>query len=531
MKQSMFFILCSFVEALKAFLFVMIPVLLGCFIDNLIQKKSPWESLLILITIAGINLFLQIISDYAFQKYGRFQERILREKMLQHLCNLPLLKIDNYGNGELMLKFFRDADAYGRYLSDFTPQFFAAFFSIAVAIIVAICKNSMIACLYILLLPLLLLLLYPYKNIFSRLNHAIRTLYDRTMNSLFEFAHILPFLRSINAESPYILTASKKFDHIRNIHWLNDRGTISFKALNKIILYTGEYGILAIAGYYAWQNKIKIGDVVVFQVLFLSILNALTGIFQLLPSWEEIKESKKSLNELFSIPKTDNSPNAIPLTNKIKSIELRNVSFYYTKEREIFTNYNCKITKGMVVALAGENGTGKTTLLRLFTGYLQPQKGNVYINDQLISHWKLETFRNKIAAVFQDSLLISGTLRDNITLKNKKYTAADIEFALKQSGADSLIKRLPNGIYHKIGSDGSGLSGGERQKIAIARALIRKPEILIFDEVTNHLDYDSRLKMRNLIISLRGHVTIFMVSHDPELLALCDKQIIIQHGE
>ena len=530
MKQSAFFILCTFIEALKAFLFVMTPVQLGCFIDNLINKRSPLGSLLLLITIAGINLILHIVSDYAFQKYGRFQERILREKMLQHLCHLPLLRIDNYANGELMLKFFRDADAYGRYLSNFIPQFLAALFSIIAAIIVAACKNSMIACLYILLLPLLLLLLRPYKNIFSRLNHAIRTLYDRTMNSLFEFAHILPFLRSLNAESPYIQNASKKFDYIRNIHWLNDRGTVSFKALNKIILYTGEYGILTIAGYYAWQDQIPIGDVVVFQVLFLSILNALTGIFQLLPSWEGIKESKKSLNELFSIQQTDNLPDAISLTEKIKSIELRNVSFHYTEEREIFTNYNCKITRGMVVALSGENGTGKTTLLRLLTGYLQPQEGNVYINGHVITHWKLETFRNKIAAVFQDSLLISGTLWDNITLKNNTYSAADIECALKQSGADSLVKRLPNGIYHKIGPDGSGLSGGERQKVAIARALIRKPEILIFDEVTNHLDYDSRLKMRDLINSLRGHVTIFLVSHDPELIALCDKQITIHHG-
>ena len=84
---------------------------------------------------------------------------------------------------------------------------------------------------------------------------------------------------------------------------------------------------------------------------------------------------------------------------------------------------------------------------------------------------------------------------------------------------------MPDGLNHKIGFDGNDLSGGERQKIAIARALIREPEILIFDEITNHLDYTSRLKMRDLIVSLHGKVTVLMVSHDPEITALCDQEI------
>jgi len=121
--------------------------------------------------------------------------------------------------------------------------------------------------------------------------------------------------------------------------------------------------------------------------------------------------------------------------------------------------------------------------------------------------------------------LISGTIRDNITLKNRNYTESDIVRALQFSGADELVARLPDGLNHKIGQDGGGLSGGERQKIAIARALIRDPDILIFDEVTNHLDYESRIKIRDLMISFRGRKTVIMVSHDPELIRLCDQEI------
>jgi ATP-binding cassette subfamily C protein len=156
---------------------------------------------------------------------------------------------------------------------------------------------------------------------------------------------------------------------------------------------------------------------------------------------------------------------------------------------------------------------------------LEPTAGEILIGNDNLQNFNKISFRKKVSYVFQDSLLITGSLKENITLKNSCYAESDIEKVLTLSEADSVVARMSDGLNHKIGFDGSDLSGGERQKIAIARALIRNPEILIFDEVTNHLDYTSRLKMRDLIVSLRGKVTVLMVSHDPELTALCDQEI------
>ena len=175
------------------------------------------------------------------------------------------------------------------------------------------------------------------------------------------------------------------------------------------------------------------------------------------------------------------------------------------------------------MALSGSNGAGKTTLLKLISGYLEPDCGIIEIAGVPLSTWQKKAFREKISAVFQDELIISGTIRDNITLKNRKYTKQELEDALHLSGADSLVRRMPEGLEHRIGLDGGGLSGGERQKVAIARALIRQPDILIFDEVTNHLDYESRCMVKNLLNTLRGRTTVLIVSHDPEILSLCDE--------
>lgn len=521
-----YLLLCAVAEAIKALLFVAIPVWLGAFIDILVTGRGkPISFFILLAGSAGVYWMLTLAFRYFVQYYARRQERIMRNQLLHHLCRMPLLKVDSYAQGELMMKFFRDVETHGRYLHSFIPQLLSAVFSIVAALIMVLSKNYLIAILYLVLIPLLLLLLLPYKKLFARLNHSTRCLYDRTLNHLFEFAHIFPYLKSMSAEVPYRDAASHRFERIRKVCWSNDCGQLSFESANRLVLYLGEYGILAMAGYLAWERQIPVGDVVVFQLLFLSVLNAITGLFQMLPSWEIIRESHKSLDELFVVPVVSDNSDAFPLSGPIEIVELRNISFGYTPDRPLFQDYSCRIKRGEITAISGANGAGKTTLLRLLTGYLKPQQGEIMINGYEINHWQLESFRLRVAAVFQDTLLITGTIRDNITLMNNVYTADAITEALRLSGADVLVERLPDGVDHKIGIEGGGLSGGERQKLAVARALVRKPDILIFDEVTNHLDYESRIHIKELLLQLRGHTTVLLVSHDPEILALCDHEL------
>ena len=323
------------------------------------------------------------------------------------------------------------------------------------------------------------------------------------------------------AELPY-----SRFAKFRQINNFSDFTNIRFELYNRLILFSGEVCILGVAGYFAWKKVITVGEVVFFQVLFLSVLNAFSSLFQLLPMRENIREAKQSIEELHKYGEVEDCNTGKEFTRFTGDIIAENISFHYPdSERMIFDNFTCRISPGSIVAVTGVNGQGKTTLFKLLTGYLEPTAGKILIGNENLLIFNKVSFRSKIAYVFQDSLLITGTLQDNITLKNPCYTKSDIARALTRSGADSVVARMPEGLNHKIGFDGSDLSGGERQKIAIARALIRNPEILIFDEVTNHLDYTSRLKMRDLIISLRGRVTVLLVSHDPELTALCDQEI------
>ncbi len=507
-------------------LVVLIPFGIGVFINALIYGGRPFVVFCIIFALALVALLLNALTKDMIQRIARKKELDLQLQLFDVFQSLKPGATDGYKSGEVAMKFFRDANTAYSFLGNVYPMLLGAVASILFSIAMVLCKNPVIALLYFLFLPFMAIALLPYAGRFRYLNRSIRTLYDKSINGIFEFMQVFPFLKSIDAGDGYVLAPQAKFRAFHRMNRKNDRCTIIFEAVNKGVLFLGEYSILGVAGWLAWQKSIPVGDVVVFQVLFLSVLNAFSGLFQVLPSLTLASESVCSMNELLESTETENvmTGDVIPVANG--DILVRHISFAYPQsERLIFDDFSCRIKGGSIVAITGANGTGKTTFLRLITGYIEPQSGVIEIAGKNLKEWQKRSFRRKIAAVFQDSLLISGTIRDNITLKNEKYSESEIAEVVRLSVMDSVIARLPAGLEHRIGIDGGGLSGGERQKLAIARALIRKPDILIFDEVTNHLDCEAKCKVENLIGSLRGRATLFLVSHDPEIIALCDQQI------
>lgn len=522
----------SILAILYSALIVLIPFLTGTFVNALVYGGSPFVIFLGLSCVAFAAWLLNIWTRYMIQNIARQKELDLQFRLLAAFQSMKPEAIDRYKNGEVAMKFFRDAGMASVFLSNHYPTLLGAGTSIFFALAMVLYKNPLIALLYLIFLPLMAVILFPYTKRFRRLNHAIRTLYDKSMNGIFEFMQIFPFLKSLNAGERYANYPKARFKSFRKLNCKNDRCAVCFECINKFILFLGEYSILGVAGWFAWKKAIPVGDIVIFQMLFLSVLNAFSGLFQLLPTFESTAESIRSMNELLKSEDTEDIESGEAISSANGDISIQHVSFAYPcSERMILHDFSCHIKSGYIIAVTGVNGTGKTTFLRLLMGYLEPQSGSIMIAGKNLALLQKKSFRRRIASVFQDSLLITGSLRDNITLKNRDYTETDITEAIQLSGTDSIVKRMPNGLEHRIGCDGGGLSGGEQQKVAIARALIRKPDILIFDEVTNHLDYESRIKIRELISQMRGKTTVFLVSHDPELIALCDQEIILERKD
>lgn len=506
-----------------------IPFLLGMFVDSLVYGGNAQILFLFLTGDAFLAWLLNLHLQKHVIRIARNREQQLQFDMLEVFQSMKPSAVDVYRNGEITMKFYRDAGVAGSFISKIYPQFLNLLFGFVFALTAVFLKKPLIAVYFMFFLPVIFICLRSHAARLARTVHFTRAIYDRSVNGIFEFMHIFPFLKALSADRPYFSSPKSKFKAYRKINTYNDMTGLSLEYINRFILLLGEYSVLGIAGWLAWKKQLQIGDVVMFHVLFLSVLNSFSGLYMLLPNWKTTLESIDSIYELLETSETENIECNPPIQTALSDISVRHLSFRYSANSpEVFKNFSCNIKAGTLVALTGINGSGKTTLLKLLTGYLLPNEGTIEIGGRKLSEWQIKSFRRKISYVFQDSLLITGTIRDNITLKNTGYTKADIIQALRLSGADQIVARMPDGLDHKIGQDGGGLSGGERQKIAIARALIRNPDILIFDEVTNHLDYDSRIRIRDLMLSFRGKKTVIMVSHDPELVGLCDQEINLQ---
>ncbi len=273
-----------------------------------------------------------------------------------------------------------------------------------------------------------------------------------------------------------------------------------------------------------------------FALYFGSFLRMLPIFTKLINNFQTLKFGKPTVYTLykdFSENKSLNNFNkdSEPLIFK-KDITFKNVSFKYPSKKEFaFKNLNLNFSQGKIIGILGNTGSGKTTFLNLLTGLIKPTNGEILCDDNRInfnnSNWK-----KKLSYVTQKTFLIDDSIKNNILFgENENYDVKKLNEALKFSYLQKFIDKLPDGINTLVGESGVKLSGGQVQRISIARALYNSPEILVFDEPTNSLDEDTEKNIISEIFELKGKLTIFLVTHNKKLTSNCDETYLVKDNK
>ena len=211
-------------------------------------------------------------------------------------------------------------------------------------------------------------------------------------------------------------------------------------------------------------------------------------------------------------------------------IEVENLDFSYDKNL-VLNNFNCCINAGERMAIVGKSGCGKSTLANLLLGYYLPQNGSIKIDGKNLIECSLESIRNEIGVVQQNVFLLDGTIRENLLLGQDYMDDDKILQGCKQAGLSNLIDKLPKGIDTVIGSNGILLSGGEKQRLAIARIYLRNPKIIVFDEATSALDAETeKLIHREWENVLVGRTSV-IIAHRLSSVLHCDRVLLIENGK
>lgn len=290
--------------------------------------------------------------------------------------------------------------------------------------------------------------------------------------------------------------------------------------------------MLALAAYDVTHDKMTLGDFVLINAFMMQLfipLNFLGFVYR------EIKGSLANIEQMFSLlarkPKIKDSENAVDLSLYQGAVTVENISFSYDPKRSIISDASFNIPAGKKVAVVGESGSGKSTLVKLLFRFYDVSEGRILIDGQNINSVTQHSLRKQIGIVPQDTVLFNDTLFSNVQYGNPHATKEEVLKAISLAHLDDFIADLPDGLDTVVGERGLKLSGGEKQRVAIARTILKNPAILIFDEATSSLDSHSEQAILTAINEVSSNRTSLVIAHRLSTIIDADNIIIMQHGK
>lgn len=293
--------------------------------------------------------------------------------------------------------------------------------------------------------------------------------------------------------------------------------------------------LVAIMGYGGWliihQLSALNGEFFIYYLLtFSQIIAPAKAITESYFRMKKGMASLERMEEIFETPEHVGMDSEIDFKEQIQSIDFKNVSFRYQKDW-VLQNLNFSIQKGETVALVGASGSGKSTLADLLLRFMDPENGEILINQKPLTSIQLNQWREKLSVVTQAPILFNDSIRQNVTLWNKSFSEESIKEALQKANALDFSMNTPLGLDTLIGENGGNLSGGQKQRLTIARALINEPELLILDEATSALDSESESLVQEAIKKALEGRTALVIAHRLSTIQNADKIVVLEKGK
>lgn len=472
----------------------------------------------------------------------------IRQHMLLYLSqkiDIPLLLGYFKHVYKLPMKFFA-----ARKVGDILTRFSDAFTikniltSVSLSLIMDIVLATVSACilyvmnqtLFIVILVLTIIsaaLIYIFKGPYKKINLEQMEAGARLNSQIIEGLKGIETVKVHAAEDNSI--EKLEIEYIRNLRIAFKEGVLSNiqESVSGMISTIGNLVLMYIGATMIMKGDITLGTLMSFSTLSGYFMDPIGRLISLQLSIQEASISLKRISEIYEVEKEqDEDDNDKIKIEKIDGdIELKNITFRYGSRSPVLKNVSIKIPKGKKVALVGVSGSGKTTISKLLLKYYEPEEGQINISGYNIDELDLYSLREKICYVPQNVELFSGSIKENITLGKTNASYEEIKAACENAGCREFIEKLPGKYGTFLEEAGGGLSGGEKQRIALARALVKKPSFLILDEATSNLDFISEAKIFDTLFKKGRNITMLMIAHRLSTIRSCDIIYVMDKGQ
>jgi ATP-binding cassette subfamily B multidrug efflux pump len=526
-----------------SFLGLIGPYLMGQAIDRYISIKQPAgpapDAARGLALIAAVmlvvyllkNLF-QALSDRTMAIISQRALKQVRQDLFGHLQTLPLHFFDHNPAGELMSRLTNDIDAINQAVSQNVTSLLASVVSLAGILVAMFVLNAWLALATVVVVPIMI----GFTEFVAR--------YTRK-----GYRELQKDLGEMNATMEEAISGQKVVKAFRR----NESAVETFRQRNQAVfgaaVYANSYALLlmpltnvlgnffvivlaGLGGWLALRGLVSVGIIATFISYGQNFIQPLR---QLANMYNSIQAALAGAERVFQIIDTptevEDAPDAVPLNGMKGDVRFEHVHFGYRPDTPVIKDMTLEAQAGQTVALVGPTGAGKTTLINLLTRFYEVERGSIRIDGTDIRDIKKDDLRRRLGLVLQDTFLFSATVMDNIRYGRLDATDEECMEAAKLAGADLFIRQLPQGYQTNLSERASNLSQGQRQMLAIARAILADPGILILDEATSSVDTRTEARIQKALLGLMEGRTSFVIAHRLSTIRDADQVLVIRDGE
>lgn len=499
--------------------------------DPQINRIISVNVLIIAALLLG-NIPINYIYTELNSKAIRSVEAGLRSALIHKIQFISILDQKNIQSGRIQSKIMRDVEAVETVSQQLFVNLVFISINVIIALVITASRSWVVFIFFVLMIPVCILLVTAFKKKIKKSNNSFRLEMEATSGKVMEMLELEPVTRAHALEEQEIEKMDGQVKDIARHGLKLDLLQSNFGAISWTSLQFLQVVCLVFTALLATKGAIPIGDVVLYQTYFTSIITQVTALLTLVPIIAKGLESVNSIGELLLMEGEEDDSQKEVLDDLKGEFEFRNVHYHYpNRTREVAAGIDLKVRPHETIAFVGKSGSGKSTLINLLIGFLKPTEGELLIDGHDIRNLSLHSYRRFLAVIPQETVLFSGSIRENILYGTEGVSEERLQEAVDGAGLRELINRLPDGLDTKVGERGNSRSGGQKQRISIARALVRDPHVIIMDEATSALDAISDAAVTAALEKLGRDRTVFIVAHKLATVRNADRIAVMVNGK
>ena len=530
------FLLSFLIRAVKTMPLVLFPIITANIIDIVssgeirTQMFKFWANICVALFSLMANILFAWFDCLVFRAIVRKIEVGLRSAMIRKLQLLSISFHTDSQAGAITNKLIGNVENVAGIFLNFVGNLFVIIVYVISATIMTIRDCPTMSLFYLLFIPTTIVLSRRFRRPIKLHNQDYRLDLEKTSAAVTEMLGMIQISRAHGLQKNEHKRMDRYFNHIYGTGKQLDVVNQVFGAVSWVCLQFFQLLCLCFSAYLATKSIITVGMIALFQSYFSTIVTRVSTVINAIPDLSRGMEGCVSIAEVLCADALEHSGKK-ELLQVSGHIELKDVTFRYkADEKNILSHFSLDIPKKSSIAFVGDSGSGKSTLVNLIIGFIMPQEGCVTVDGNNLADIHLSSYRKHIAIVPQHTILFSGTLLENLTYGMSYVTIEQVRKLITAVGLDELVAKLPGGLNAQISESGANLSGGEKQRISLVRALLREPRVIILDEATSALDAENEKRVTNVIDTILGTCTVVMIAHRLSTIKNVDNIVVLEDG-